>query len=107
MYNKVGVIGDKDAVLAFKSVGFEVFPAKDKEEAAECIKELSKKDFAVLYITEELAAEIPEVLEKAKKKEYPIITPIPTGNKNLGLGMAGIKKDVEKAIGVDILFNDK
>lgn len=35
MYNKVGVIGDKDVVLAFKSVGFEVFPAKDKEEAAE------------------------------------------------------------------------
>lgn len=107
MYNKIGVIGDKDVVLAFKSIGIEVFGADNKEQATELIKDLSKKDFAILYITEELAVQIPEILDRAKKKEYPIITPIPTGGKNLGLGMLGIKKDVEKAIGVDILFNSK
>jgi len=104
MYNKVGVIGDGDVVLAFKSIGFDVFNATAAEEVRELYKTLSKENYAVLYITEELAVEVPDILKKAKSKEYPIITPLPTG-KNLGVGMLGIKKDVEKAIGVDILFN--
>ncbi|MDD4291140.1 MAG: V-type ATP synthase subunit F [Clostridia bacterium] len=103
MYNRVGVIGDKDAVLAFKSVGFEVFDASDAQGAAALIKKLSGEDFAVLFISEELAAQIPDVIKKAKQRIYPVITAIPTSKEGGGYGMAQIKKDVEKAIGADII----
>lgn len=105
MYNKVGVIGDKDSVLAFKSVGVEVFDATTAQQATALIRKLSHEQFAVLLITEQLAVQIPDVLAKAKTKPFPAIVPIPTSANSNGFGMMGIKSDVEKAIGVDILFN--
>ncbi len=33
MYKKIGVVGDKDSVLAFKALGIDVFPVVEDEEA--------------------------------------------------------------------------
>ena len=105
MYNKIAVIGDKDTVLAFKAVGVEVHDATTADEARALVKKLSQGDYAVVFIAESLAEQIPDVLAKAKLKAYPAVVPIPTGENSSGFGMQGIKSDVEKAIGVDILFN--
>ncbi len=107
MYNKIAVIGDKDSVLAFKSVGVEVYDATTPEQAQRLIKKLSQGDYAVLFVAENLAEQIPEVLAKAKTEPYPALIPIPTTAVSSGFGMQGIKSDVEKAIGVDIIFNKK
>lgn len=107
MYNKIAVIGDKDSVLAFKSVGVEVFDATTAEQARSLIKKLSQGDYAVLFVAENLAEQIPDVLAKAKLKPFPAVTPIPTTANGSGFGMQGIKQDVEKAIGVDVIFNKK
>ena len=105
MRNKIAVIGDKDSVLAFKAVGVEVFDVTAAEQAQPLIKKLSQGDYAVIFIAENLAEQIPETLAKAKLKPFPAVVPIPTGANSSGFGMQGIKADVEKAIGVDILFN--
>lgn len=104
MVNKIAVIGDKDSVLAFKAVGVEVYDATTAEEAQALIKRLSN-GYAVLFIAEDLAEQIPETLAKAKEQTYPVVVPIPTSDVSSGFGMKGVKADVEKAIGVDILFN--
>lgn len=104
MVNKIAVIGDKDSVLALKAVGVEVFDATTADEAQRLIKKLSA-DYAVLFIAENLAEQIPDVLAKAKTRAFPAIVPIPTDNNSSGFGMRGIKSDVEKAIGVDVIFN--
>lgn len=106
MYNRVGVIGDSDSILAFKAVGLEVFDAQDAEQARTLIKQLSKEDFAVLFITEEYARINGDLLQKAKTKPFPAIVPIPTSKGSTGYGLQSVKNDVEKAIGVDILFNN-
>ena len=105
MVNKIAVIGDKDSVLAFKAVGVEVFDATTAQEAQSLLKKLSHGSYAVIFVAENLAEQIPEVLAKAKTQAYPIIVPIPTTKQSSGFGMKGIKNDVEKAIGVDIIFN--
>ncbi len=105
MVNKIAVIGDKDSVLAFQSVGVEVYDATTPSEAQVLVKKLSQEQYAVLFLAENLAEKIPDVLEKAKTKPFPAIVPIPTTVQSSGFGMQGIKKDVEKAIGVDIIFN--
>ena len=105
MYNKIAVIGDKDSVLAFKSVGVEVFDASTADEARALVRKLSQGTYAVVFIAENLAEQIPETLQKAKTTPYPAIVPIPTTTESSGFGMQGIKSDVEKAIGVDIIFN--
>lgn len=105
MYNKIAVIGDKDSVLAFKAVGMEVFDATTAAQAQGLIKKLSQGDYAVIFIAENLAEQIPETLAKAKLKTFPAVVPIPTGANASGFGMQGIKADVEKAIGIDVIFN--
>ncbi len=105
MPNKIAVIGDKDTVLAFKAVGVEVFDATSAEQAQALIKKLTAERYAVVFIAESLAEQIPDTLQKAKAQTYPAVVPIPTGRRPSGFGMQGIKSDVEKAIGVDIIFN--
>ena len=43
MVNKIAVIGDKDSVLAFKSVGVEVFDATTAAQAKNLIRQLSEE----------------------------------------------------------------
>ena len=105
MPSKIAVIGDKDSVLAFKAVGVEVYDATTAEQASSLIKKLSQGNYAVVFIAEGLAEQIPETLAKAKLQTYPAVVPIPTTAKPSGFGLLGIKSDVEKAIGVDIIFN--
>lgn len=105
MYNKIAVIGDKDSVLAFKAVGVDVFDATTAEQAQSWIKKLSQSDYAVVFVAENLAEQIPDTLAKAKLRTFPAVVPIPTNANSSGFGMQGIKADVEKAIGVDIIFN--
>ena len=102
---KIAVIGDKDSILAFKAVGIEVFSASNVFEANNLLRKLTKEDYGVVFITEDVAALIPDTLEKLKDRPMPAVIPIPSSQGSTGFGMAGIKKDVERAIGVDILFN--
>lgn len=101
---KIAVIGDKDSVLAFKAVGVETCIAQNVFEANDALRRL-KDDCAVIFVTEELAAEISETIDKLKSRPYPAVIPIPGARGSNGYGMANVRKDVEKAIGADILFD--
>lgn len=102
---KIAVMGDKDSILAFKAVGAEVFTAANVFEANETLKRLTAGEYAVVFVTEDIAELIPDTLGKLKTRTYPAVIPIPSSGGSTGLGMRGIKSDVEKAIGADILFN--
>ena len=106
MYDKIGVIGDKDVVLAFKAIGVDVFGTKNPLEARDIIKSCAKNGYAVLYLTEELAKELEDFLQRYKTVPYPAIIPIPSKSGSTGYTMKGLKKDMEKAIGADILFRE-
>lgn len=101
---KIAVLGDKDLILAFKAIGMDVFSANTAGEAQEQIKLLAR-NYSVIFITENLAEMIEEDIEKYRTRAYPAIIPIPSSKGASGFGMAGIKKDVERAVGTDILFN--
>lgn len=102
---KIAVVGDKDSILAFKAVGMDIFDANTAGEANERIKLLAR-NYSVIFITEDLAEEIADVIEKYKTRPYPAIIPIPTSQGASGFGMDGIKRDVERAVGTDILFKE-
>lgn len=103
---KIGVIGEKDAVLGFKVLGFSVFPVENKEQARKTLDELAKDNYAVIYITEQTAVNIADEIEKYRESRFPAVITIPGIQGSLGIGMQGIKKCVEKAVGADILFNE-
>ncbi|MCI5839411.1 MAG: V-type ATP synthase subunit F [Peptoniphilaceae bacterium] len=99
---KVAVIGDKDSILCFKALGVDVYTAVDGKEVKQIVKNLDDGKTGVIFLTEELASEIPEVIEKYKKKMVPAIILIPSNKGSLNIGMNEIDKNVEKAIGANI-----
>jgi len=104
---KIGVIGEKDAVLGFKALGFNVFPTESREDAARILSELAKDNYAVVYITEQTAAQIENEINQYREDRFPAVIPIPSIQGSMGIGMQGIRKCVEKAVGADILFRDE
>lgn len=105
---KIGIIGDRDSVLGFMALGFAVHEVSKSDEAAEKLHSLVKDgEYAVIYVTEELAIDIEEDIAKYKDAPLPAITVIPGANGSTGYGMANIKSAVERAVGADILFKNE
>ncbi|MBR3146700.1 MAG: V-type ATP synthase subunit F [Eubacterium sp.] len=103
---KIGVMGDHDSIYGFAALGFDVFPVSG-EEAKKKLKELAESDYAVIYITEKLASELHEQLDKYREELMPAIIRIPGVSGNTGEGIRDIHLSVEKAVGSDILFGNK
>lgn len=102
MHN-IGVLGDKDSILGFKALGLSVFPVTDKTEAAETLHRLAKEEYAVIYITEQVAENIQEHIDRYKDSRLLAIVPIPGNQGVLGIGMRNLQKAVERAVGANIL----
>ena len=64
MYKKIGVVGDKDSVLAFKALGIDVFPVVEADEARKTVDRLAMQEYAVIFVTEHVAKEIEETIER-------------------------------------------
>ncbi|WHH57582.1 V-type ATP synthase subunit F [Petroclostridium sp. X23] len=104
---KIGVIGDKDSILGFKALGLSVFSVTQPSEAEKILHELARDKYAVIYITEQVAKDIVSSIDQYKDDRFPAIIPIPGNQGALGIGMQGVKKSVERAVGADILFRDE
>lgn len=102
--NKAAIIGDADSILAFKALGVDTFPAKSYFEVQNTLKLLAR-DYAVIFITEDIAESMQDLLLRYKTRPFPAVIPIPSAQGSSGFGMKGLARDVEKAIGADILFN--
>ena len=103
---KIAVLGDRDTIYGFGALGLEVFPIDDGETGAKTVRRLAEEDYAVLYITEALCAQIPQELERLRELPLPAVVPIPGLSGNTGMGMAMVKRSVEQAVGSDILENE-
>lgn len=103
---KFAVIGDSESVTAFMAIGATVFKAADEYAAADVLRKLAKSDeYAVIFVTENYACKMDELMQKLKEQPYPAVLSIPAATGSNGFGMRGLRKDVEKAVGVDILFD--
>ena len=103
MSYKIGVLGDGDSVMGFKALGLDVFPADDVETAKGILHGLAKQDYAVVYLTEQYAAQMEAELDRYKDRLTPAVILIPGKEGSLGIGMTNVKKAVERAVGADIL----
>lgn len=100
---KVGVVGDKDSVLAFKALGVDVNTVTDREEARKIVDTMAKSNYGVIFITEQIASLIPDTIERYDKEIIPAVILIPSNQGSLSIGMDRINENVEKAVGSNIL----
>ena len=103
---KIGVIGDRDSVLLFKAVGLDVYFETEGEKANRTLHRLAREGYAAVFVTEKLYPMCRETIEEFAGEPYPAIIPIPDNGGSSGVGILQLKQNVEKAVGVDILFNN-
>ena len=103
---KIAVIGDSYSIIGFKTAGFDIYPVSDSEEAASVLKKIMKKNYGVVYITEQMASKNMSLIELCTENKLQAVILIPGTSGSLGIGIAGVKKSVERAVGTDILFKD-
>lgn len=100
---KIGAMGDRDSIYGFAALGMSVFPTEDADEAKALIRRLADNEYGIIYITEVLAALIPEEIERYRFVSTPAIILVPGVTGNTGAGMADLEKSVKKAVGSNIL----
>ena len=98
---RTAVIGDRDSIYGFAALGLDTFPVTDPTEAARRLRKLAEGEYAVIYITEALAAALETEIDRYRAERLPI----PGVSGNTGMGIKNVKKSVEQAVGSDIIFN--
>ena len=68
-----------------------------------CIRDRAKTDCAVIYLTEQLAKDMDDVISRYKDELRPAIILIPGREGSLGIGKNNIQRAIERAVGADIL----
>ena len=102
---KIAVIGGRETVMGFKALGLETYPAANAAEAGQTLRHLTRDsdDYAIIYIEENLAAQLSHEIDKFKDRPTPAIILIPGREGSLGIGKDNIQRAIERAVGADIL----
>lgn len=100
---RIAVVGDWESVMGFRALGLDTYPVTDAEQARSKIRELAKTDCAVIFLTEQLAKDMDDVIARYKDELRPAIILIPGRDGSLGIGKDNIQRAIERAVGADIL----
>lgn len=102
MQGKMAVVGSAETVTVFRAAGVDAFPVGDEKSARETLRRVAR-DYPVVFLSEEYAEPLKDLLRRFDEEAYPVVLPIPTG-KERGYGEKFLKSTMERALGVDILF---
>ena len=99
---KIAVLGDRDSVMGFKALGLDTFFVEEADEARHTLHRIAKEEYAIIYITEQLAQLVPADIARDKTETTPAIILIPGKSGSLGLGAQALQTAIERAVGADI-----
>ena len=100
---KIAIIGDRESVLCYKAIGLDVYVETSFQKASKLLNELAVKNYAVIFIIEDLYGKMKTTVDKYMYSPLPAIISVPGKKGSDGSGMAAIKQAVERAIGADIV----
>lgn len=104
MNGKIAMVGRGDGITIFRATGIETFDADTPERAREQIRKAAAC-CKIIFVTEEFYEPNREFLKVFDEQPFPVVTCIPSASGGTGFGDRNLKEIMERALGVDILFN--
>lgn len=104
MAGDIAIIGLGAGVLAFKAAGVDAYTANDSQEARDLLRKAAKT-YKVIFLTDVFAGDLADLLKRMLEQAYPIVVPIPSDAGSNGYAVEVMKEQMERALGVDVLFN--
>ena len=102
---KVKMIGPKYLIGPLAILGIETFPAESEAEASTALESASaKKEPALIFLTERLAADLRSQVEKLNRRPDINVVLIPDNQGSTGLAASQIDKLVRNSIGAEVII---
>lgn len=99
---EIACLGENEDIILFQGAGITTFVIKDRKKLNEKIDELAELGTKIILVSDIFNEAIVETLEKYQNEAYPIILSLPLSGIESGKGLEKIRKDVERAIGINI-----
>lgn len=106
MYNNIAVIADTDFLSGFKALGCSLYPVDDKTKLRDIFNEAAESNFLFIFILENFASKIMDLIEQYSQVSHPIIIPLPDFRKDLSLTEDLLSRLTKRATGTDIQMGE-
>ena len=100
----MAAIGGYESVLPFKAIGLDVVIVNDENKAslAQIMNKFARTGYAALFVEESLFSEYQEIVDEVNESTDMCIIPGPNQSGSTGVGLTSIRRNVERAVGMDI-----
>ena len=103
MLYKIVIIGEKEDILPYQSIGIEIEPVKTITDTVSALKKTAQNpSVEIILITENIAEQCLNTIADLRSKTAKTITIIPTQQGSRGVSMKELEKEIGRAVGVDI-----
>ncbi len=103
--SNIAIIGEKEIVIGFSLIGFQLFPVADSIEAKDALKKCTTdSNYQIVFITDNIAQLVMDEIGKYQRISPISICILPNRIQDSKLNIEMLRKNVEKAVGTDILF---
>lgn len=104
MSNKIIAIGPKDAISCFAAIGAELRVAKEAGEvSARLAKAAREKDVALVLAPDLYAADCGDAIKAFRAESSSVLLLLPLSLEGPDLALDEIGKQIEKAVGMNLL----
>ncbi len=101
---KIVIIGEKNDILPYQSIGVEIEPVKTIAETVSALRKTAQNpSVAIILITENMAEQCLDTITELRSKTAKAITIVPTQQGSRQTSMIELSKEIGRAVGVDIL----
>lgn len=96
----IGIIGDRDLIMAFQALGLHAFAVSSGDEVKLAFENVLEKNFGIVFISSDWISYLSDDI--AKLDGFPIVVEIPDIKGATSRSGDFISKIIERAVGVDI-----
>ena len=100
--SKIAIVGSREAVLCYLSVGFSVYFAEDGESAASGLDRAEKDGAEIIFVSPEYADKIASYAGRFS----PAVSVLPGTAEGSGGATLVMRRAVERAVGADIVYKE-
>lgn len=104
---RVAFIGDADSILGFRALGVETVVPSGPEEAVRAFRALSTSGVSVIVVTEDLQECLRAEIDETARKPVPAVIVLPGVTGAHGRGGDTIRRQILRAVGVDLMAEDR
>ena len=100
----MAAVGSYDSILPFKAIGLDVVEITDenRDSIGEIMNRFAIKGYAALFVEEALFSKYQQAVDEVNESTDMCIIPVPNQSGSMGVGLRSIRRNVERAVGMDI-----